>query len=196
MRTRTTIILAVALILASVFAWIDTPSTPSPFSGDGIGGASRPDQPPGEGIIRLLSFSTDSVTRITLQRGALNTTLTRSEGRWSGIADSGTVDEFLRSMQELAQIIVVGSEEGGPSDYGLAPPVARVTLERSADDAIDLRIGNANPTSTGLYAQVGAHGPVVLTGALALWDLDKVVRVIASTSTPALPTSPAKEAQP
>jgi hypothetical protein len=196
MHTRTTVLLAVALIIAGVWAWIDTPTAPPPIGASLDGDATGAAQAPGDGITRLLHFASPAIHRITLQRGAFTATLTRADGAWSGIADPEAVDDFLRSMQELAQIIVVGPNEGGPSDYGLDPPAARITLERAADDPIEVRIGNPNPTSTGVYAQVGATGPVVLTGALALWDLDKVVRLIQNAHTPAQATPPAKEAQP
>jgi hypothetical protein len=183
MRTRTTVLLALALLLASTFAWFDTPTGP-PMGSDGIDGESS-GRPPGDNIIRLLSFSRDAVTRITLQRGAFNATLARGDSGWSGITEAAAVEDYLRGMQDLAQIIVVGPEQGGPSDYGLDPPIAHVTLERSDGKPIDLRIGTANPTSTGVYAQVGSDGPVVLTGALALWDFDKITRIIQSAQTPA-----------
>jgi hypothetical protein len=38
-------------------------------------------------------------------------------------------------------------------------------------------LGNSNPASTGVYAQVNG-GAVVLTGALAMWELDKLVRAM------------------
>lgn len=183
MRTRTTIVLAVALILASTFAWLDTPAGPS-LGFDPIDGEAS-DRAPGDNIVRLLKFSIPSVTRITLQRGAFNATLTRTDGGWSGISAPEAVEDFLRGMQEVAQIIVVGPEQGGPSDYGLDPPVVHIIIERSDDPPIDLRIGTANPTSTGVYAQVGKDGPVVLTGALARWDFDKIARIIEGAQTPA-----------
>lgn len=184
MRARTTVLLALALMVASIVAWLDTPTGPAtqfdPLAEVGESGRPGPDD-----IVRLMHFSSADVTRVTLQRGALNTTLTRTAHGWDGISEPAAVEDFLRSMQELAQIIVVGADEGGPKDYGLDPPVARVTMERAGDSPIDLRIGSANPSSTGIYAQVGPDGPVVLTGALVLWDFDKLARIIQSTHTPA-----------
>jgi hypothetical protein len=195
MRTRTTVIMAVTLAVAAAYAWIDTPPSATRFGGDSIGGDTRAQPPPGEGITRLLNFSTAAVVRVTLHRSGVNATLTRTAEGWSGIADAKAVEEYLQNMQALAQIIVVGEDQGGPHDFGLDPPIARVTLERATEDPIDLRFGNPNPSSTGLYVQVGADGPVVLTGALALWDLDKVVRVLQSAVTPAPSIPSAKEAQ-
>jgi hypothetical protein len=180
MRTRTTILLALALAVASVLAWLDTPATPVFF---GEGGA--PAQPASEGIVRLLSFSADTVERVRLQRGPVDTILVRSDDGWSGIDDPKTVDDFLQALQELAQILVLEAAEGHPADYGLDPPAAQITLERAGDTPIVLRFGNQNPTATGVYAQVGAHGPVVLTGALALWDFDKIMRRLQPTGSAA-----------
>lgn len=184
MRTRTTVLLALALMIASIVAWLDTPTGPAGRF-DPLADEQEGDRPGPDDIVRLLHFSSAAVTRVTLQRGDLNTTLTRSGDRWDGISAPAAVEDFLRGMQELAQIIVVGPDEGGPKDYGLDPPVARVTIERGGDPPIDLRIGSANPSSTGVYAQVGPEGPVVLTGALALWDFDKLARIIQGAQTPA-----------
>jgi hypothetical protein len=193
MRTRTTIVMAAMLVVAGVFAWIDTPATPSRFGADGIGRNPGAAPRPGEEIVHLLDFSSAAIVRIVLQRSGVTATLTRTPDGWSGISDANAVEEFLQNMRALAKIIVVGRDQGGPQAFGLDPPVARVTLERAAAEPIELRIGNANPTSTGIYAQVGADGPVVLTGALALWDLDKIVRILQSAHTPGQPTSAVKE---
>ena len=181
MRARTTILLALALAVASVLAWLDTPTTPAPFGVDP--GGSAPAQPPSEGIVRLLHFSNGAVERIRLQRGPVDTILIRTADGWKGIDDAKTVDDFLQALQELAQILVLEPREGGPADFGLDPPAVQITLERSGGTPIVLRIGNPNPSSTGVYAQVGAQGPVVLTGALALWDFDKIMRQLPSTVT-------------
>jgi hypothetical protein len=176
MRMRTTILLALALAIASVLAWLDTPTTPASFRE-----GRAPAQPPGDGIVRLLHFSADTVEHIRLQRDPVDTVLRRTDHGWSGVDDAKTVDDFLHALQELAQILVLQDDEGEPADYGLDPPVTQVTLERRGDAPIVLRIGNPNPSSTGVYAQVGADGPVVLTGALALWDFDQIVRRLQPT---------------
>jgi hypothetical protein len=45
-----------------------------------------------------------------------------------------------------------------------------------------LLVGARNPPATGVYVRVGADGPVVLTGALLLWDLEKVERAFGPPS--------------
>lgn len=180
MGIRTTMVLALALALASVGAWIDMRNSPAP-SGTTASGEERADGPPGESITRLLSFSAAAIKGITLQHGAVNARLTRTDDGWEGTSHPGAVDDFLRSLQDLAQIMVVGPEGGTPRDYGLDPPAAVVHLERAGDAPIELRLGSPNPTSTGVYAQIGAAGPVVVTGALAQWELDKIVRALQET---------------
>jgi hypothetical protein len=61
-------------------------------------------------------------------------------------------------------------------EHGLEPPQGAVELTRANQPPILLLIGARNPPATGVYVRVGADGPVVLTGALLLWDLEKVER--------------------
>ena len=80
----------------------------------------------------------------------------------------------------------VGDAELRPANversYGLDPPAAVVEVERVDQPPVVLLLGRRNPPATGVYAQVGANGRVVLTGALALWDFDKAARSLSPTA--------------
>ena len=138
--------------------------------------------PPGEQITHLLSFDPATVTAITLRRGDREWHTERRAGGWSGVAQPGAIDDFLANLLDLAEImpIDVPAEELGAQ--GLAPPEGIIELQRRDRPPLILYLGRHNPPATAVYAQLGAGGRVVLTGALALWELDKAVRALSPTA--------------
>lgn len=132
--------------------------------------------PPGGRITHLLSFDAADVTAITVRRGSAQWRAERSGASWSGAGRATDMDEFLRDLAELAEIMPIGSGPDTLREHGLEPPQGSVELTRATQPPILLLIGARNPPGTGVYVRVGADGPVVLTGALLLWDLEKVER--------------------
>jgi hypothetical protein len=177
MGGRTTAALAVAVLIAAVVAWIDVRNSPAPDSERGflVPSDGEVAEEPRE-IKRLLSFSPADVSAIHLQRGAVDIRLTRDDKRWSNVSRPQAVEDFLHNLTQLAEILPLEVTAEQRRDYGLDPPNGVIELERRGQSPIVLHLGNHNPPSTGAYAQIGSDGPVVLTGALALWELDKAIR--------------------
>jgi len=173
---RTTFVLAAALLVASVFTWFDLRSDVSRGAGTWFDGMRTP--APGENITRLLSFDPGKVTGIHLRRSDVDARLRRVDGQWQGVARPQAIDDFVHNLSELAEIMRLDIEPTQRREYGLDPPEGVIELDRDGEPPIILLLGNHNPPSTGAYAEVGPSGPVVLTGALALWELDKAVRAV------------------
>jgi hypothetical protein len=138
--------------------------------------------PPGEQITHLLSFDPASVRTITVRRGTTEWHAERTADGWSGAGRKTDMEDFLHDLVDLAEIMPI---EIGPDtlrEHGLDPPQGSVELTRAGQPPVVLLIGSRNPPATGVYVRVGADGPVVLTGALLLWDLEKVERAFGAPS--------------
>jgi hypothetical protein len=180
---RGTLILAAALLVAGVVLYVELIADSSDFSLQSVVRGPR-DAPPADQVTRLLSFDPQTVTAVRLRRGEAEWRAVRDDGSWSGTGSPGDIDDFLDNLLQLAEIIALEVPQAELADHGLNPPAASVELERRGAPPVILLLGGRNPPSTGVYAQVGPGGRVVLTGALALWDFDKAVRAFSPTAVP------------
>src|SRR5262245_6785437 len=140
--------------------------------------------PPGEQIVRLLSFDPSTVTAVRLQRGGQEWRVQRSDGGWAGVERSNDIDDYLDNLLALAEIMPLEVSDDELANHGLAPPDGVIELARAGEPPVILFLGHRNPPATGVYAQLGPRGRVVLTGALALWDFEKAIRALSPTAAP------------
>jgi len=178
---RGTLVLAVALFASAVWLYREIVAEKGELSLDSVLRGPH-DVPPAERITHLLSFDPATVTALRLQRGGQEWRVERRDGTWHGVAQPSDVDDFITSLLELAEIMPLDVAPQELADHGLDPPQAVVEVERGALPPIVLFLGLRNPPATGVYAELGPGGRVVLTGALALWEFDKAVRVLSPTA--------------
>lgn len=181
MGWRGTLALAAALSLAVGWLAIELAAERAPLSWESVLGTGQ-DVPPGERVTHLLSFDPADVTAIRLRRGDDEWRTQRQGTQWTGVDRSATIDDFLASLLELAEVMPLEVPADELAAHGLDPPEAVVELTRAAQPPIVLYLGRHNPAATGVYAQLGRNGRVVLTGALATWELDKAVRALSPTA--------------
>ena len=175
MGWRGTLVLLVVVLGAALYLYQDVNAGRRERSWGAIFEEPR-ETPPGEQITHLLSFDAAAVTAITVRRGDKQWRAERTADGWSGAGRATDMNDFLHDLSDLAEIMPI---ELGPDtlrDHGLDPPQGSVELTRAGQPPVLLLIGLRNPPATGVYVRVGADGPVVLTGALLLWDLEKVER--------------------
>ena len=177
MGWRGTALLALALTVATVYAWYDVASEPREVAERTFLGGDRPPAP-GDDIKRLIDIVPTDVVGIHLQRGDFNARVTRSADGWDGIQRSQALDDFVNNIAELAEIARLDVQPGERRDYGLEPPAGVIELERAHAPPVTLLVGSHNPPSTGAYVQLDKNGPVLLTGAVLLWELDKAIRAV------------------
>ena len=178
MRGRGTLLLVVALLAAAAWLYRDVTGGHPEASWRTIFAAPAPPLPAAD-LKRLLAFDPAEVTAITLRRGDRTLRSERTADGWSGVQRPGDIDDFLVGLTELAEIIPIDVGEDALAAHGLAPPAGSIELTRHAAPPLVLLIGARNPPATGVYAQLGPGGPVVLTGALLLWNVDKAERAMA-----------------
>jgi hypothetical protein len=131
-----------------------------------------------------LSFDPATVTAVRLRRGNQEWRAARGDGGWSGVERPGEMDDFVANLLALAVIMPLDVTADELADHGLNPPEGVVEVERGSQPPVVLLLGARNPPATGVYAQVGPGGRVVLTGALAMWDFDKAIRALSPSAAP------------
>lgn len=175
MGWRATAGLAAALCLAVLYAWFDLRTDQTARSDGSVSWLPRP-TPPSQGFERLVRFNPGDVTAIHLQRGAHDVRVIRSENGWEHVSRSQLLDDFLNNLRELGMIMALDVRPEQMKEYGLDPPAGVIELARSGQPSLVFLIGGHNPPATAAYVRLGRDGPVVLTGALLLWELDKALR--------------------
>ena len=181
MGWRGTFVLAALLAVAGFYLYREVAADNPQFSWSSILEGPR-EAPPGERITHLLSFDPSSVTAVRVQRGEQQWRTERSDSTWTPVEQPADVDDFLTNLLSLAEIMALDVAPAELRDHGLDPPQAVIELQRGGQAPIVLLLGERNPPATGVYAQVGPGGRVVLTGALAMWELDKLVRALSPTA--------------
>jgi hypothetical protein len=174
MGWRGTIALALVLALAGAYAYVDIASQKEEISWESVLGPARP-TPPGQGNRRILSFRPEDVEAIRLSRDGEEIEIERSGGSWSGVGRPQAIDDFLVNLLELNEILVVDAA-AELADHGLDPPRGSIRLQRRGSPPVEIRIGARNPPATGVYVQIDGRPEVILTGALILWEMEKIVR--------------------
>jgi Domain of unknown function (DUF4340) len=177
MGWRGTIALAVALVVAAVYAYVDLGS-PGELSMEALLAPSHP-TPPGEGRRPLLDFKPADIVAVDIRQGDADVALRRSGNSWAGIARPDVIDDFLINLLDLSRILVLDVRPPDLADHGLDPPSGTITLQQRGGPPLSIKIGGHNPPATGVYVQVDAEPEVILTGALILWEVEKAVKAAA-----------------
>jgi hypothetical protein len=79
-------------------------------------------------------------------------------------------------MTEMGRVMEFPSDAGTLKDYGLDSPRSVLELSLDQGSPLVLEVGNQNPAGTGVYVRVNRDGPIILGGALVLWELDKLLK--------------------
>lgn len=181
MGWRGTLLLLVVVVGAALYLYHDVNAGRADRSWSAI--FEEPREPaPGDQIKHLLAFDPAKVTAITVRRGDRQWRAERTAGTWSGAGRATDMDDFLHDLGELAEIMPIEINADTLRDHGLDPPQGSIEISRADQPPLLLLIGLRNPPATGVYVRVGADGPVVLTGALLLWDLEKLERAFGAPS--------------
>jgi hypothetical protein len=183
MGWRGTLILALAVLASAIALYRELAAENPELSWQSVIEGAR-EAPPAEQVVRLLSFDPATVTAVHLRRGDQEWRAARADGGWSRVERPSEIDDFLANLLSLAEIMPLEVAADELDDHGLNPPQGIVELERTGAPPVVLLLGTRNPPATGVYAQVGPGGRVVLTGALALWDFEKAIRALSPTAAP------------
>jgi hypothetical protein len=185
MKWRNTILLALVAIVAVALAYRDVTSE-DPAAGWNAIFEEPPPTRHVDNIERLVDFDPKSVTAITVEGSGRTARTTRKAYGWSHTTSPRAITDLLESLADLAIILHI---DEAPSDedldgYGLVVPRAAVRLERSGAPAISITLGSHNPSTTGIYARASQRPGVVLTGAVAMWEIEMALNALNASPTP------------
>ncbi len=116
--------------------------------------------------LSALRFNADEVAAVDLDLPTGKVTVRKSDDAWrieapvTLAADAAEVKEFLAALERLQIISWVDDEKPDLSQYGLAIPLASVTLTMRAGAKATLRLGTPMPEGVA-YAQRGDSGPLM-----------------------------------
>jgi Domain of unknown function (DUF4340) len=185
MGTRGTLLLAALVAVLVICAYLDVRRDAADLSWNSFFGELQP-TPLGEGAPKLVQFDPAAVTAIHLRRGNIDVRSQRRNGGWTGTARPATIEDFLQSVLDLAEIRKFDAGPKDLADLGLEPPQSEIELHFRQGAPLQIFLGDRNPPSTGVYARVEGRPGAYLTGALILWELEKATNALGSTPSPSV----------
>ena len=175
MDWRNTVILGAVVAAVLGFAYWEVVSTDPDASWHSLLEEPMP-TPPSADIKRLLDFRPERIEELSVTHGDDGATSRRTAYGWTNTSKPRAIEDFLRAVAALAIIVAVDDQPSAADlgAYGLEPPAARIELAGDELPTKKIDLGHHNPSATGIYARVD-DGAVVLTGAVAVWEIDKVL---------------------
>lgn len=87
------------------------------------------------------------------------------------------IESLLDTLRSLPPLMTIDAAPADPRDYGLGPGSDRLRILDTTDrELLDLEIGSANPSSTGIYVRRRPDPEVLLVGAVLRWEISKILR--------------------
>ena len=129
----------------------------------------------------MLSPPLDAATAVEIVRDGVTTRFVRrDDGTWSapGVAD------LVDALASLEVVDEVDATPADPASYGLGADALRLRVSSADGELVALEVGATNPAETAVYVRRIGATPVLLVGALLRWELEKVRRVVSTTSLP------------
>lgn len=165
MTVRGTVGLATTFILLAGYLFFTrAPSSPAP---DGIDHLTPP-----LGRATVVELAGGGREPLRLARAA--------DGTWT----EGVVPDVLDGIASLEVLAVVDAAPADLQSYGLGPDAARLRVLDGASALATVEIGAMNPAETAVYVRRQGEPSVLLVGALLRWEIEKLRRVVSTTSAP------------
>jgi len=178
MGWRGTGVLALMVLGLALYVWFEpVPETDPTRSADF---SDEPRQPNPTPHRPLLQIDPALVTRVRVQFAGQTREVRRTGGDWAGVTPTAAIADFLAALGGLGVLGEIPATPGELAQYGLEAPRTVVELDRQAGPSpVVLRVGERNPPGTGVYVQTGTGGPVILVGAILVWEIEKAFRAMA-----------------
>ncbi len=138
--------------------------------------SKRPDTAPAE---KVFAVESDAVEEVRVTAKGETTVLKKNGTAWALTeplatdADSNAVTGLVSSLTALDVVREVDPNATDLAQYGLATPKADITFSGKNGAAGRLRLGDASPSGTDLYAVKGDGARVILVGVSAETNLVK-----------------------
>lgn len=165
---RRVVILGLLACILGGYAYVTTPEKKTL----GADAAKKTERP-------VLDFLSDKVTQLTVAFEGKQLVCQRTPQGWVEPSSGAplrqdAVDDFLANLHKLLHLGEVEGDDRLGEDFGLKPPVARVSLQIEGESPRTLALGKNNPVQSSLYAQVNEAPQIVLVGSVIVWDMRKL----------------------
>jgi hypothetical protein len=136
-------------------------------------------------VAPLVAPPLDRFDEVVLARGADRFIFRRTDGRWTQSAPaavsvpSDLVAALLDTLSTIPPIERLVGESATAPQFGLAPAETRIELRSAGATALEVDIGQRNPTRTAAYAAVAGKPEVYLIGLNAQYYLELIFDEIA-----------------
>jgi len=133
----------------------------------------------------LVAPPVDRFDSLSIVRGMDKLSFRRLDGRWQEVAPpdisipSDLVAALLDTLSTIPPIERLAGESASSPEFGLAPAEVHLQLRGAGGVALDVDIGQRNPTRTAAYAAVGGKTDVYLIGLNAQYYLELIFDEVA-----------------
>lgn len=130
----------------------------------------------------FVAASSSDVHSVTVEQADARVHCVRDGERWrveepaTARVPSDLVGALVDQLTALSDVEVVNETGQGAAQFGLDPPVARVTLGLADGRKIGVALGARNPGQTAAYARVDGAPRILLVGLNVLYYGDLIVQ--------------------
>lgn len=166
--------LGLAALFLALLGWIRFVELPTP-------------PPPADRPAPLLSDSLDRIAEIDLTGDRGTFAATRVASEWLNPKGApwpnGVIEDLLRVLTELRPLRTIAGDPNEGHRYAVGQRRLKL-LRHDGSTALDLELGNLNPTGTALYARRTDQTDILLVGSVLQWELGKIDRVARPSAPP------------
>src|ERR1700677_1948136 len=141
--------------------------------------AAEAAKPPADTPPKILALTEGDITKVALKKGAYETDLQKTGGKWQitapmpYAADQDTASQLVASAANVSSDRVVEDKASNLAPYGLNSPILEVDLTAKAGKVSKLKIGDDTPTNSGSYAMLEGDPRVFTVPSYVKTGIDK-----------------------
>jgi hypothetical protein len=141
--------------------------------------AAEAAKPPADTPPKILALSEGDITKVVLKKGAYETDLQRTGGKWQitapmpYAADQDTASQLVASAANVSSDRVVEDKASNLSPYGLNSPILELDITGKGGKISKFKIGDDTPTNSGSYAMLEGDPRVFTVASYVKTGLDK-----------------------
>ncbi len=181
-KKNTLIFLIIMLVMVAAFILLKDQ--------DSLDFLTKPDEPTATSLPPFVALETDSMSIIRFTaKGEEEVVISRvGENEWDistvgGSITIGNIEEMTAEFNAIKTTVLLNIDMDNKA-FGLDDPQYEFVFEFNDGHQKSIRIGNANPTQTGYYAQVDVNQIVIISQG----GIENIVQLIRSAQTPPTPT--------
>jgi hypothetical protein len=143
--------------------------------------AAEAAKPPADTPPKILALTEGDITKVVLKKGAYETDLQKTGGKWQITApmpypaDQSAASQLVASAANVSSDRVVEDKASNLSAYGLNAPILELDITGTRGKISRLKIGDDTPTNSGSYAMLEGDPRVFTIASYVKTGVDKSV---------------------